>query len=80
MPKQTARDELARLIFVTDNAGSPDPRHEWEMASRHYPLIVEYAYILADAIIAGGWRAPVAKPADVPVLAGQETIDTALGA
>jgi hypothetical protein len=52
----STRDELAKLLFVTDNSGAAEPEHEWEMTTRHNPAHAEYAYMLADALIAAGYR------------------------
>jgi hypothetical protein len=52
------RDELAKLLFVTDNHAAPEPEHEWEMTTRHNPAYAEYAFALADAILAAGYRKP----------------------
>lgn len=52
----SARDELAKLLFVTDNDAAPDPGHEWEMTTRHNPAYAEYAFALSDAILAAGYR------------------------
>jgi hypothetical protein len=50
-------EELARLIFITDNANSFDPIHVWEHAPEDKR---EYARVIADAIIAAGYRKQVA--------------------
>jgi hypothetical protein len=52
------RDELAKLLFVTDNDAAPEPEHEWEMTTRHNPAYAEYAFAMADAILAAGYRKP----------------------
>ncbi|QWY79673.1 hypothetical protein PP637_gp43 [Arthrobacter phage Persistence] len=51
----SAREEIAKLLFVTDNHAAPDPEHEWEMTSRHNPAYAEYVYVMADAILAAGY-------------------------
>ena len=76
----SARDEIAKLLFIIDNAGAPDPETEWERCKTSYPLNVEYVYFMADALIDAGYRKVVTKPVEIPVLPGQDTIDTALGA
>lgn len=52
----SAREEIAKLLFITDNHAAPDPEHEWEMTSRHNPAYTEYVYEMADALIAAGYR------------------------
>jgi hypothetical protein len=54
----SARDELAKLLFVTDNYTAEDPAHEWEVLTRHATVHVQYVYDLADALLAAGWRQP----------------------
>ena len=49
------RDELAKMLFVTDNRGAFDPEMEWRTAKPEYQ---DYAYKLADAILAAGYRKP----------------------
>ncbi|UVF61010.1 hypothetical protein SEA_SAKAI_47 [Arthrobacter phage Sakai] len=52
----STREEIAKLLFITDNHAAPDPEHEWEMTSRHNPAYTEYVYGMADALIAAGYR------------------------
>jgi len=52
------KDELAKLLFIADNQDSEDPDHEWEMTTRHDPDFTKYAFALADAILAAGYRKP----------------------
>lgn len=54
----SARDELAKLLFVTDNHDAKDPDHEWEMTTRHNPNFSEAYFVMADAILAAGYRRP----------------------
>jgi hypothetical protein len=75
----SAREDLARLLFTADNYDAEDPDHEWEMTKRHNPSYVHYAYIMADAALAAGYRPPAPRPAEIPVLPGQVTVDTVLG-
>jgi hypothetical protein len=51
-------DELAKLLFVTDNDAAPEPEHKWEMTTRHNPEYAEYSFAMADAILAAGYRKP----------------------
>ena len=52
----SARDDLARLIFITDNANAKDPAAEWEDAAARGPLGGrEYAYAIADGLLTAGW-------------------------
>ena len=53
------RDDLAKLLFVADNSGALDPELEWRTAK---PEHQDYAYILADAILAAGYRKPRTIP------------------
>ena len=48
------RDELAHLLFITDNRDADDPEYEWILATLygHQP---EYVYKMADALIAAGY-------------------------
>lgn len=50
-----ARDELAKLLFVVDNRDALDAETEWRTAKPEYQ---DYAYILADAILAAGYTKP----------------------
>lgn len=52
------RDELAKLLFITDNFAAPEPEHEWEMTIRHNAEYAKYVYFMADAILAAGYRKP----------------------
>ena len=49
----SARDELAKLLFITDNSGALDPEMEWRTAEPEYQ---DYAYKLADAALAAGYK------------------------
>jgi hypothetical protein len=65
----TAREELARLLFTTDNSGAVDPAHEWEMLSHQAVKHVQYVYDMADALIAAGYvKAPPGTPTRDDVL------------
>jgi len=50
----SAADDLARLLFITDNSGAKDPYGEWEYARQH-PELTSYVYAMADALIAAGY-------------------------
>lgn len=58
----SAREEIARLLFITDNRNAADPEHEWEMLTRHGPKYVQYVYEMADALIAAGYTNEGAQP------------------
>jgi hypothetical protein len=75
----SARDELARAIFLADNSGAPPGlmEAEWDQGM-HGPD--SYAHNIADGLLAAGYRKVVTKPAEIPVLPGQITVDTVLGA
>ncbi|MFT4471410.1 hypothetical protein ACMX2H_16020 [Arthrobacter sulfonylureivorans] len=63
----SARDELARAIFMADNSNAPDPAAEWEFApARHR----EYAFKIASTLIAAGY---VLAPLEYAVTVGSET-------
>lgn len=51
------RDELAALLFTTDNSKSVSPWSEWEH-SKNEPRLVEYVYAMADALIRSGYTKP----------------------
>jgi hypothetical protein len=51
----SARDDLARLLFITDNYTAEDPAHEWEVLTRHATVHVQYVYDMADALLAAGY-------------------------
>jgi hypothetical protein len=55
---KNTHDELAKLLFITDNNAAPDPEHEWEMATRHNSPYAECYYVMADAAMAAGYRKP----------------------
>jgi hypothetical protein len=56
----TAREELARLLFTTDNSNAKDPAREWEEVP---PEWSQYVYNMADALIAAGYvKAPPGTP------------------
>ena len=63
----SARDDLARLIFITDNKGAKDPDAEWTLAltldAEGYTMTA-YAYAIADGLLAAGVTMP-----EVPVAA-----------
>ena len=74
MPKQTDRDELAWEIFRVDNAAVPD-----DVLRPDFPREADYAIHIAEGLLAAGYRKVVTKTVEIPVLPGQDTIDTALG-
>ena len=47
------RTQMARLIFIADNAGAPDPNKEWTEAEAYHR---QYAYNIADGLIAAGYK------------------------
>lgn len=51
----SAREELARLLFITDNRNAEDPAHEWEMLTRHSQRHVQHYYEMADGALAAGY-------------------------
>jgi len=51
------REELAGLLFTTDNSKSVEPWSEWERC-KNEPRLVEYVYAMADTILAAGYRKP----------------------
>lgn len=55
------REELARAVFISDNKAAPDPEHEWEMTCRRNPAYADYAFDIADGLIAAGYRKDPAK-------------------
>jgi hypothetical protein len=48
----TERDELAKLLFITDNDRMKDPEGEWLAA---LPEHLTYVYVMADAALADGY-------------------------
>lgn len=50
----SGRDELAGLLFTTDNSKAVSPWSEWEHAKQE-PRLSEYVYAMADAILAAGY-------------------------
>lgn len=48
----SARDELAHLLFITDNSGARDVEAEWRAAGGAQLI---YIYAMADALIAAGY-------------------------
>jgi hypothetical protein len=74
----SARDELARAIFLADNSSAPAGLMEAEWDNN--PPTDSYAHNIADGLIAAGYRKVVTRPAEIPVLPGQITVDTVLGA
>jgi hypothetical protein len=55
-PENPEREALARLLFIADNHHAKDPAHEWEMTTRHSPAYAEAYYVMADAMLAEGYR------------------------
>ena len=53
MSEQQQRDELAKLLFVTDNSAAADVEAEWRAAGGQQ---LAYIYAMADALIAAGYR------------------------
>ncbi|WXW93180.1 hypothetical protein SEA_BRAYBEAST_44 [Arthrobacter phage BrayBeast] len=53
----SAREDIAALLFVTDNSKAVAPWSEWEH-SKNEPRLTEYVYAMADALIAAGYRKP----------------------
>lgn len=49
----SARDELAHLLFITDNSGARDVEAEWRAAGGKELM---YIYAMADALIAAGYE------------------------
>jgi hypothetical protein len=49
----SARDEIAHLLFITDNSGARDVEAEWRAAGGAQLI---YIYAMADAIIAAGYE------------------------
>jgi hypothetical protein len=58
----TAREELARLLFMTDNRNAEDPEHEWEMLTRHGPRHLQHYYDMADGALAAGYALTTTPP------------------
>jgi hypothetical protein len=54
------REEIAALLFVTDNSRSVSPWSEWEHVKQD-PRLVEYVYAMADALIAAGYSKEASK-------------------
>ena len=52
---EAQRDELAREIFITDNARSLDPAVLWDEADQER---MHYAEVIADGLLAAGYRKP----------------------
>ncbi|WP_333810782.1 hypothetical protein [Timonella senegalensis] len=54
----TPREQLAKIAYSADNQDLPADimEGEWKTGS---PEIVDYAYAIADAIIAAGWTPPI---------------------
>jgi hypothetical protein len=48
----TERDDMARVLFIADNASAKDPAAEWEHAGYSQKL---YVRKMADALIAAGY-------------------------
>lgn len=55
MSNNRQRDELAREIFITDNARNEDPAALWDEADHER---MHYAEVIADGLIAKGYRKP----------------------
>ncbi|GAA3705745.1 hypothetical protein GCM10023081_47020 [Arthrobacter ginkgonis] len=70
----TEREDLARAIFIADNANAPDAAREWDWADDEK---VAYAFAIADGLIAAGYRkaAPALIAATAIVAALQEAVD-----
>lgn len=51
----SARDELAHLLFITDNSGARDVEAEWRAAGGKQLI---YIYAMADALLAVGYSKP----------------------
>jgi len=49
------REEIAGLLFTTDNSKAVSPWSEWEHAKKD-PRLSEPYYIMADALLAAGYR------------------------
>ena len=49
----SVRDELAKLLFTADNSAALDAELEWRTAK---PEHIDYAYVLADTVLAAGYR------------------------
>ena len=49
----SARDELAHLLFVTDNSAARDVEAEWQAAGMAELI---YVYDMADAVTAAGYE------------------------
>jgi hypothetical protein len=47
-----ARDEIAHLLFITDNSSARDVEAEWRAAGGKQLI---YIYAMADALIAAGY-------------------------
>jgi hypothetical protein len=76
----TAREDLAKLIYTTDNSNAPDPDAEWRRAQRHSTILgrvdAEYAYQIADGLIAAGYRkSKTLSPGDLQIAAFGLTAD-----
>lgn len=48
-----ARDELAHLLFITDNKNASDVEAEWRAAGGKQLI---YIYAMADALISAGYK------------------------
>ena len=57
MSKESARDELARDIFLADNANGPEEQmlKDWAITKQDRPIAVSYCYAIADGLIAKGY-------------------------
>lgn len=51
----TPRYELAKAVFIADNADAPNPEREWDIATTKEHA---YAYAIADGLITAGWTKP----------------------
>ncbi|GAA5229241.1 hypothetical protein [Arthrobacter cryoconiti] len=51
----TPRYQLAKEIFMADNADAPNPEREWDIALSKQ---IAYAYGIADGLIAAGYTRP----------------------
>ncbi|MDF9748677.1 hypothetical protein [Arthrobacter sp. ES3-54] len=53
----SAREDIAALLFTTDNSKAVAPWSEWEHSKKE-PRLTEYVYAMADAILAAGYSKP----------------------
>ena len=74
----SARDELAKLLFITDNSNASDVEAEWRAAGGAQ---LSYIYAMADALIAAGYSKPriIESVADLNELGRMATVIDAHG-